>query len=386
MKILAVGGGSGGHVTPVVAVLHELKRHDKSAEIRFWCDRGFSSQAKRIVGDFDPAIRVDTVVSGKLRRYHHLTFLQHFTIPSVFWPNVRDVFLVLVGIVQCVVKLIVWRPNVVFTKGGFVCLPVGWAAQLLRIPVVVHDSDAHPGLTNRLLAKRAAAIATGAPLEYYSYSADKTTYVGIPIGDVFRPFDDNQRRETKKQLEIDETRPLIVITGGGLGARVLNDTVALHLQKLLEYGSVILISGADQYDELRALTPQNDPRYQLHAFVSSGMADILGAADVVVSRAGATTLLELAALAKPTILVPNGRLTGGHQLKNAKVYSDKEAVIILDDEQFGNKGDMSLVHEVRRVLQDPVLRKKLATNIHTFARPHAASDMAALVLKAARRH
>jgi UDP-N-acetylglucosamine--N-acetylmuramyl-(pentapeptide) pyrophosphoryl-undecaprenol N-acetylglucosamine transferase len=338
------------------------------------------------VSDFDPTIRVDTVVSGKLRRYHHLTFLQHFIIPSVLWPNIRDVFLVLVGIIQSIVKLIVWRPDVVFTKGGFVCLPVGWAAQLLRIPVVVHDSDAHPGLTNRLLAKRATAIATGAPLEYYSYPAAKTTYVGIPIGDVFRPYDDNQRRETKKRLEVDETRPLVVVTGGGLGARVLNDTVALNLQKLLEYGSVILISGADQYDELRALTPQNDPRYQLHAFVSSGMADILGAADVVVSRAGATTLLELAALAKPTILVPNGRLTGGHQLKNAKVYSDKEAVIILDDEQFRNKGDISLVHEVRRLLQDAALRKKLSANIHAFARPHAASDMAALVLKAARRH
>ena len=148
-KILAVGGGSGGHVTPVVAVLRELKSQDPSIEVRFWCDNTFGRQAKSIVGYYDPEVRVDTIISGKLRRYHHLTFLQHLTIPSVLWPNLRDGVLVVAGVVQSVNKLLIWRPDVVFTKGGYVCLPVGWAARFLRIPLVIHDSDAHPGLTNR---------------------------------------------------------------------------------------------------------------------------------------------------------------------------------------------------------------------------------------------
>lgn len=335
---------------------------------------------------YDDSIRTDTIVAGKLRRYHHLTFLQHLTIPSVLWPNVRDMFLVLAGVLQSIVKLVFWRPDVVFTKGGYVCLPVGWAARLLRIPLVIHDSDAHPGLTNRLLARHATTIATGAPLEYYNYPASKTQYVGIPIAASFRPYTENERQRLKRELGFSEDRPLIVVTGGGLGAKILNDEVAVHLQAILKMTNVILISGSEQYDELRAITPQDDPRYQLHAFVSKGMAEMLAAADVVVSRAGATTLLELAALAKPTILVPNGRLTGGHQLKNAKVYSDKNAVIVVNDEHFGSADNHELTDALELILGQPQLQKQLSSAIHAFAKPNAAQDVAKLVVKAAKKH
>ncbi len=331
---------------------------------------------------FDSTIRVDTIIAGKLRRYHHLTFLQHFTIPSVLWPNLRDMFLVLVGVVQSVIKLIIWRPNVVFTKGGYVCLPVGWAARLLRIPLVIHDSDAHPGLTNRLLARQATFIATGAPLEYYPYPTSKSRYVGIPIADRFYPRTLEQRHELKQTIIGDVARPLVVVTGGGLGARVLNDEVVQHLDQFLDMTNVILISGNDQYEELRTIVPADTAHFQLRAFVSEGMAEMLAAADVVVSRAGATTLLELAALAKPTILVPNGRLTGGHQLKNAAVYSDKQAVVVVDDESFGVSGRSTLVDAVKQVLDDPQQQAQLAKAIHQFARPEAARDMAAMIQKA----
>jgi UDP-N-acetylglucosamine--N-acetylmuramyl-(pentapeptide) pyrophosphoryl-undecaprenol N-acetylglucosamine transferase len=371
-------------VTPVVAVLRELRQHNSDIDIRFWCDRKFAPQARSILGNFDDTIRIDTVVAGKLRRYHHLSFLQHIFIPSVFWPNVRDLFLVIVGIIQSICKLLVWRPDVVFTKGGYVCLPVGWAARLLRIPLVIHDSDAHPGLTNRLLARSAKYIATGAPLEYYSYPKNKSAYVGVPVSDKFKPFDDEQRRAGKRSLGVDTRVPLIVITGGGLGARRINDSVAFHLDELLQLGTVVLISGAAQYDELRALTPQNDPRFQLHAFVSQEMVTMLGCADVVVSRAGQTTILELAALAKPTILVPNGQLTGGHQLKNAKVYADKSAVIIVDDDQLEDTGNASIVTAVKQVLSDDELRHMLSSRIHEFAKPDAARHMAKIILQSVR--
>lgn len=368
-------------MTPVVAVLRELKKRDDAIEMRFWCDRKFAHQAASILADFDPNLKVETVVAGKLRRYHHITFLQHFTIPSIFWPNLRDLFLVLGGVVQSIFKLIMWRPDVVFTKGGYVCLPVGWAARLLRIPLVIHDSDAHPGLTNRLLARHAAVIATGAPLEYYKYPVEKSRYVGIPISDEFRVFSAVERKAIKEQLEMDPSRPLTVVTGGGLGAKLLNDTVLLHLEGLLAHTNVILISGRDQYDELRALTPKDDPRFMLIDFVSRGMADMLGAADVVVSRAGATTMLELAALAKPTVLVPSARLTW--QVKHAKTFSDQGAVVMLDETKMSNPDDTSLVLVVAKLVSDKRLQLTLARSIHALAKPHAASDMAALILRAA---
>jgi UDP-N-acetylglucosamine--N-acetylmuramyl-(pentapeptide) pyrophosphoryl-undecaprenol N-acetylglucosamine transferase len=326
-------------------------------------------------------IPVHTIASGKFRRYHHLSVLRQLFWPRLVLLNLRDAVLVGVGFVQSCIKLIVWRPDVVFTKGGYVCLPVGLAAKLLRIPLVIHDSDAHPGLTNRVLSRWASRIATGAPLEYYSYPASISRYVGIPISPDFHPFNQHERMLAQKEWGIDSGRPLVVITGGGLGAQRINETVAETLPQLMSMATIVLISGSGQYDELRALTPQNDERYQLHAFVSSGMAGLLGAADIVVTRAGATTLLELAALAKPTILIPNGKLTGGHQLKNAAVYHDAKAVKVIDETELISDPEV-LVRTIKSVIDTPHDAIKMAKRFSTFAKPNAASDVADMILAA----
>lgn len=385
MKVLTVGGGSGGHVTPVVAVLAELQKSQKDLEVRFWCDVHFAPQAKKILADFDPNIPVQTVVAGKFRRYSHLTKLQHITIPSVVFPNIRDTFYVIGGVVQSVFRLLRWRPDVVFAKGGYVCLPVGWAARLLRIPLVIHDSDAHPGLTNRLLAPAATRIATGVPLEHYNYPPQKSAYVGIPISADYHKVTPEKRRELKKQLGFDSKRPLVVFVGGGLGAKQINDAVALHLQALMNEANIYLLSGSAQYDELRSITPQDDDRFMLKDFISKGMPDVLGAADIVVSRAGATFLLELAALAQPTILVPSKRLLW--QVKHAKLFADNQAALLLDEDKFESTDDTTLVLAIRKLLADDKLRAKLAVNLHKMARPHAARDVAAMIVRASgKRH
>lgn len=377
-----MGGGSGGHVTPVVAVLKELRALHPQVELRFWCDTAFVSQATSIVGTFDETIPVETILSGKLRRYHHLTLWQHLMWPSLMWKNAKDVFKVAGGFFQSLWKLIVWRPDVVFTKGGFVCLPVGMAARVLGIPLVIHDSDAHPGLTNRILARWATLIATGAPLEYYHYPASKATYVGIPINEAFHLFTNDEQKAFKKQWGVDAEKPLIVVTGGGLGARRLNDTTLAALPALQKLGSVVLVSGAAHYDELRERIPHDTKNFQLHRFISN-MHELLGAADIVVTRAGATTILELAALHKPTILVPNAALTGGHQLKNAAVYGDAQVAIVLDEDEMVDNPDL-LVRAVNAYLKDPKTTATMAARFGHFAKPHAARDMAKLIVKAAR--
>lgn len=271
-----------------------------------------------------------------------------------------------------------WRPDVVFTKGGFVCLPVGLAAKLLKIPLVIHDSDAHPGLTNRVLAKWADAIGTGAPLKYYSYPKAISQYVGVPISAEFTPLNEKERQAAKQTLGFDPTRPLVVVTGGGLGAQRINNAVAKRVHELLDITSLILISGADQYDELRALTPRDSSTYQLHAFVSGKMAQMLSAADVVVARAGATTILELAAAARPTILIPNGYLTGGQQLKNAAVYAEGEAVEVINEHELDANPQL-LVDTLTALLANPVRLEQMSKTFHEFAKPHAASDVADMI-------
>jgi UDP-N-acetylglucosamine--N-acetylmuramyl-(pentapeptide) pyrophosphoryl-undecaprenol N-acetylglucosamine transferase len=381
MKILAVGGGSGGHVTPVVAVLKQIRHDYPDADIRFWCDRPFRAQATSLVHHFDESIKISTIIAGKLRRYHHLSLIRQLLWPRLVLLNLRDSFFVGIGLLQSIIKLMIWRPDVVFTKGGYVCLPVGLATRFLRIPLVIHDSDAHPGLTNRILARFATSIATGAPLEYYSYPKAISKYIGIPIAESFIQHTKSEQKEAKQEWGIPYNQPLIVITGGGLGAQRINETVAKTLYELRKLGSVILICGAGQYDELRAFMPQNDDTFQLHAFITD-MPVLLAAADVVVTRAGMTTILELAALAKPTILIPNAKLTGGHQVKNAAVYKAKNAVVIVNEEDMMMRPEL-LVEAVHSVLVDTVASHAMAQRFAGFAKPHASKDMARMIIAAA---
>ena len=377
-----MGGGSGGHVTPVVAVLKEIRAQKPRAELRFWCDTKFAPQARATVAAFEATIPVHTIVAGKFRRYHHLTVFQQLTWPSLVLQNLGDAAKVGVGFIQSFFKLIIWRPDVVFTKGGYVCLPVGLAARLLRIPLVIHDSDAHPGLTNRVLSRWATSIGTGAPLEYYAYPAARSKYVGIPIATEFHPYSVSEQKSAKKEWGIAVDRPLIVVTGGGLGAARINEVVADTLQQLQRLGSVVLVAGAGQYDELKLFLPENNEHFQMYPFVTN-MHSLLGAADIVVTRAGATTILELAALEKPTILIPNGKLTGGHQLKNAAVYEKAAAVTVLNEDTLDEDKEL-LAQEIKMLLSEPEATKAMAQRFKAFSKPDAAKDMAELILRAAR--
>lgn len=362
-----------------MAVLREIKKTDSSAEIRFWCDRKFAPQARSIIHNVDPTIKVQTIMAGKLRRYSHVSMWRQLFWFSTVMLNIRDIFLVLFGFLQSLIKLVIWRPDVVFTKGGYVCLPIGIAARALMIPLVIHDSDAHPGLTNRILGRWAKAIATGAPLKYYSYAADKSVYTGIPVSDEFHEFSDRERTEARVKWGLATDKPLIVITGGGLGAQRVNDAVVMALDEILRLGSVVLNSGAGQYDELRSLVPPNSKDFQLHPFIAKDMALLLGAADIVVTRAGATTILELAALARPAIIVPNGQLTGGHQVKNAAVYAEQDAVKVIDEKDLVNDPNI-IVPVIRGLLDDPAATKAMAKRFASFARPEAARDVADMVI------
>jgi len=377
-----VGGGSGGHVTPVAAVCKELRKSHPQAEIRFWCDRKFYQQAFATMVAVDGHVKVEPIVAGKLRRYHrHSVIRQLMQLRTIVLPNIVDGFKLLAGTAQSLTKLLLWRPDVVFSKGGFVCLPVGVAARLLKIPLVIHDSDAHPGLTSRILSRWATVIATGAPLKHYNYPKSRSHYIGIPVASTAKPYSSAKQRETKQQLGFDQHEPLIVVTGGGLGAMTINEAVVKVMDDLLNFSSVALVAGKDNADEITGRVGKRK-NLQVHGYLSpDSMQRLLGAADIVVSRAGATTLLELAALAKPSVIIPNANLTGGHQLKNAEVYRQAKAVVVLDDSRLKAE-PLSLVDVLNATLLNKPLMKRLSVNIAEFAKPNAAKDMAKLIVGA----
>jgi UDP-N-acetylglucosamine--N-acetylmuramyl-(pentapeptide) pyrophosphoryl-undecaprenol N-acetylglucosamine transferase len=382
MKIVAVGGGSGGHVTPVLAVLHILRQHDKHLEVCFVTDNKFGAQAQAIMQSSGLGVSVKKIHAGKFRRYHRVSIWRQLADLPTLLRNTRDFFVTFVGFCQSLLLLARVKPDVVFTKGGFVCVPLGLAAKLLGIPLVIHDSDAHPGLANRILSRWAVTIATGSPVEHYPYPREKTHYVGIPVDPAFAPVSEIRQRELKAGLGFhDLKKPLIVVTGGGLGARTINRAMVSIAPQLVERASIYHVTGTTTYEEVMSHAPELID-YQIVPFISTGMAPVMGAADIVVSRVGATTMQELAALAKPVVMVPNPYLTGGHQLKNAKVYEEAHAAITVDEEAL-DKNPLVLRRALLKLLDSPEQRKALGEALHAFARPDAAIDMAALIVEAA---
>ena len=234
MRILVVGGGSGGHVTPVVAVVREIWKIRPRAKIDFWTDKKYYKNARKITVENGMDVDIKRVSAGKFRRYAGfglMDYLRHF---DIVLNNIADFFRLVAGFFQSLFRLIAHRPDVIFLKGGYVCLPVGMAARLLRIPYVIHDSDSVPGLTNRLLAKKAAKIATGMPLKYYNYPEDRAEWTGIPISEEFKPVSEVKQKKLKKELGFDPDQKLVLATGGSLGAEDINLTIREILPELLK--------------------------------------------------------------------------------------------------------------------------------------------------------
>lgn len=329
----------------------------------------------------DVNVNVRTIASGKLRRYHGVSwYRQLLDIPTVL-KNIRDIFLVGVGFVQSLWLLSRQRPDVVFAKGGFVCLPVGMAARVLSIPLVIHDSDSRPGLTNKILSRWAKVICTGAPLENYTYPKERSHYVGVPIEAAFHPYSAKEQQAAKAAIEIvDLTKPLLVVTGGGLGSRAINQAVVKVADRLLDAGMTIFhVTGKKHYQDVKKHAPEHAD-YHIVPFVYKDMVDVLGAADITISRASATFLQELAALAKPTIIIPAGHLSD--QVRNAEVYEKNKAAVVLSDADITENAGR-LADAVLDLVEDKDRARLLTKKLHAFAKPDAAIDTAHLIVTAA---
>lgn len=369
----------------MLAVLNALNEQALGdVEAQFICDRSFERQARSLMEQASLPVGVHVIAAGKIRRYHGISWWRQLLDFQTVILNIRDVFLMALGTLQSLWLILRWRPDVVFTKGGFVCVPVGVAARVMGVPIVMHDSDTHPGLANRITARWATRIATGSPLRYYAYPKAKAAYVGIPIDRSFQPLGSEDMKAARTELELpDIARPLIVVTGGGLGARRLNDAFLAAGDRLCEElgVAVIHITGQNDYERAQHQAPES-VHYRLLPFVAKDMARVLGAADIVVTRAGATTMLELAALRATVVIVPHPYLTGGHQLKNAAMFEEAGAAVVLQEKQLETP-DM-LFTAMKELVGDNDYRQRLGGRLHEFARPQAARDVATMIIEASR--
>lgn len=318
--------------------------------------------------------------AGKFRRYYSAGLLAKVFNVRTLGLNVRDGWRTMAGVVDSVRILRRFRPDVVFLKGGYVTVPVGAACKLLRIPFVIHESDVGPGLANRLLGKWATKIAVGFPVKsYHDFDSNKLVYTGNPVR---LEIAGAHRLEGLAHFRLTSKLPVVLVTGGSGGARQINEVVVAALPRILEFVQLIHVTGEREYErvkfEVRRLGKLHGiDHYRPRAFLTSDMGMAMAAADVVLARAGANTIAELAVLGKPTVLIPNYEMAG-HQVQNARVLARQGAVRVLDGRTLTAD---KLVGELKRLMGDDEEQKRLAAAIGKLAKPDAADSLAKLILE-----
>lgn len=384
MIIVLTGAGSGGHITPILAVAKELKRQQPKAKLIYIGQTGDK------LGDIpanDPNIdQVFTVRAGKFRRYHGEGIMQVLDLVTLF-KNIRDFFYVLVGLVQSRRLLKKIQPNIIFIKGGFVGVPVGLAAAQLKIPYITHDSDAVPGLANRIISRWAKLHAVALPEDVYEYPSNKTVTTGIPLQYDFEPVSDNLKQKYREELKLPLEARVLFVIGGGLGSKNINDAVADAVPHLLSEFSdlwVIHATGrANQSDVSQRYASRLSSVEQKRLRIRDYIDDVFrysGAADIVITRAGATNLAEFALQAKACVVIPSPFLAGGHQLKNAEYLAKRQAALVIDEKQLTDDPHR-LAKQVSDLLKSPERRTILAKELSHFAKPEATNELAQLILE-----
>lgn len=341
-------------------------------------------------------VRVRRLPAGKFHRYSGWKFKDYFvhfdiTLKDLIFGNIFGFFGFLAGIITSFLRMLPpkSRPNVIFLKGGYVGLPVGLVARLFKIPYVIHESDAVAGLANRILMKKAKKVAFGMPpSEEILEKHPNYVWTGIPVGPEYKPVSATRKESLKKAFSFNPEKPLVVITGGSQGSENLNEVTRIILPELLKISSVALVAGRKHYENMVDLKKYEnwdhaslESNFRMWEF-NTAMNELMGAADVVVSRAGATTIAELAALRKAVILVPFERLPGSHQTRNAERLKEAHAVDVLNDSEM-MKNPTKLYDAIRHLIKSPRLAADMADALHAEARADAAHRLAEIILEEA---
>ncbi len=376
------GGGSGGHITPLLSLAQELKKQSPDCQIIYIGHKGDNFDTfQQSAHDFDFTAFIK---AGKLRRYGTLRFhgLLH---PDIFWKNLVDTLRFPGSVITSLRILRKFRPQVVFSKGAYVALPVGIAAKLLRIPIVTHDSDTIPGLANRVIGRWAKLHATGMPKEFYGYPADSTRYVGIPIDPRISKVTPRLQNHYKKQLKLPPDSTVLLVAGGSIGSTQINDLMLSVAPELLTANLSLYIVHITGDSNLKAVTagykrlPKNERKRVMVSGYTNELYAYSAAADLILTRAGATTLAELSAAGKACIVVPSAHLSGGHQLKNAELLQKLDAAAIAPE----NIQPDELIVMINGLLNNDSRRFELARNLYALAKPDASAELAELLLNIA---
>ncbi len=363
VDVVIAGGGTGGHTSPGLAVAALLRERSRTCA---WIGSRSGIEAQRVPQSGIPYIAIST---GKLRRYWA-------------WQNVADLLVnVPAGTLSVLRILRTLRPRVVFGTGGFVALPVVLGAALLRVPVVLHEQTAVPGLANRIGARFARRIAVTFPDRAGRLPAARVVVRGNPLRPELRA---GSRSSAIARFQLDPVVPLVYVTGGAQGAHRINRVVGDALASLTEQAQLIHQCGENPAtgdrrwleDRRAALPPALARRYTVVPYIGAELAGIYAAAALVVARAGAGTVNECCQLGVPALYVPLPGTRGDEQTENARIVERVGGAVVLPQSMLTTE---RLVREIRALLADPAGLKQMGEHARTLAVPDAAERIVALL-------
>jgi UDP-N-acetylglucosamine--N-acetylmuramyl-(pentapeptide) pyrophosphoryl-undecaprenol N-acetylglucosamine transferase len=367
MKIVFAGGGTAGHIFPIIAIVREIKRIHADKNFQFFFIGPKDQFSATLLSQ--EGIKVKTITAGKMRRY--LSF-----------QNVIDlIFKTPIGILQSFFHIFTISPDLIFSKGGYGSLPVIIAGWSLLTPVFVHESDVSPGLANKIASRFALEIFTAFPIEKTEYfPSKKVLAVGNPIR---REILQGSEQEAKRVFNLTGEKPIVLVTGGSQGAVRINDKILIILSDLLKNYEVIHQTGQNNFDQVKAeadvvLSKNKSKYYHPFPFLNdTELAHALNAASLVISRAGSGSIFEIAAASKPSILAPLSKSAQNHQVKNAYVYAEEGAALVMEEVNFTPH---FLLERIENLFSSPEKLRQMSEKAKEFAKPEAAKIVAEYIV------
>ena len=374
MRIVFTGGGTGGHFYPIIAVAEEINKivEEKKyvgASLYFLSNTPFDKRAL-----FENGITYKRVYAGKVRRYFSLA-------------NITDLFKTALGILKALLLMFEIYPDVVFGKGGFASFPVLFAARILRIPVIIHESDIVPGKVNNWAKKFARRIAVAYPEAAEHFPPNKTALTGIPVRELLRTPISHGANEF---FGLEENVPVIMVLGGSQGSQKINDSIVDILPKIIDRYQIIHQTGEKTFTETTGRAKivlegsQHANRYKPFSYLSvNALAMGAGISKLVITRAGSTALVEIAHWKVPSIVVPIPESVSHDQTKNAVAFARTGAGTLIEET---NLTDTILISEIDRIVGNTTVQEKMKAGGADFARPDAAHKIAEEILSIALSH
>lgn len=370
VKILFTGGGTGGHIFPIIALTREIRRIAGAENVKF-----FYVGPRDDFGEIwfsQENIKIKNVLAGKIRRY--------FTWQS-FLENLLDIFLKIpLGLFQSFFYLFSLGPDIILCKGGFGSFPGTVSGWLLGTPVFLHESDVAPGLASRLLSIFAKKVFVSFPDTEY-FSPKKMVLIGNPIR---REILEGSRQTAKDLFKLTGQKPVILILGGSQGSQRINDRVLEILNETLKDFEILHQCGEKNFNEVKAeskaiISKELEANYHLFPLLKEEeLKQAFAAADLVVSRAGSGSIFEIAANAKPSILVPLPESAQNHQVLNAYKYAEKGACIVLEESNFTSH---FFLEKLKYLFTNHAELEKMAKAAKEFSKPEAARALTEFLLR-----